>query len=140
MNTIHVFIDITSLKKVENSSFLHNICKTTNLLCILVGFTWGQLEVNMLKYVIHLTVYIYNTWKKELCQAEICFCCQHFAQKDALHQNLYTHYKLIMTRILFLLSTISHVRLRLGRLQLHKFVKRWPYAWNKCNFQYFLQD
>jgi hypothetical protein len=50
--------------------------------------------VNMLKYVIHLTVYIYDTERKELCKAEICFCCQHFAQQDAFHQNLYTHYKL----------------------------------------------
>jgi len=54
-----------------------------------------QLEVNMLKYVIHLTLYVYNTGRKGLCQAEICFCCQHFAQQDALHQNLHKHDKLV---------------------------------------------
>ena len=51
--------------------------------------------MNMLKYDIHITLYIYNMGRKELCQAEICLCCQHSAQQDALHQNLYTHDKLI---------------------------------------------
>ena len=39
MNTIYVFKHVTRLKKAGISSSLHNMCKTTNLLCVLVSFS-----------------------------------------------------------------------------------------------------